>query len=773
MGKRRKKPRNRGRERRKPAAGESRVPSLLAEAVRRGKRGDAEVAMSLAREAHDAAASPIERRAVEAVLGEAHLHAAFAAADPDATLAHLADAIRFDPDSARLRYYRGLALLRAGRIQEGTAALEQSLDTTGQEPVPGSATYARQLANLTGGESWSTAGLAEAEAGELWLVAHLLGPGSVRPENDPDDDAAQPEQMPLFRRQEPKRWTPAGALEAIPAAARPAWQAMLALAADPEAAPVEELREAAARRGPEPVRACLRYYQGVAALRRGDREEALRLWGSAARAERRTPWFEQNLVALLREKAQEFVEGERWRELANLGASIPAGIEDRILAETVALAHDHLGHEAALKGQWSKAAGHWRQGEVLHSRRTMAHNLALAEEALGNWGAAAAAWRAMARRRPRKADHPDYLPDAQVATLWRQAADCYERTGDKDQELACVENAMKYAPDEESLRFRKAELLLERGSWEDAGRELDNLLGQVPRHKEALVLRAMIEGENPNGDPASLWRRVLEVTPNDSGARDALAEWHLRQVETGLRFLWGSQRPRPLDEQMRMLRQALDEVAGHPRIMAALGQVYAEAGERTEAEATLLRAIDAAPKDSSAAGELLHGLLHRVPLEEELIGTVLARVRRIPGLHPTFWIEQAEEVLECDLGEVWFERFLQEALELVGEPDVYESWAAVLYHAYEAARAVEAEDLARRVEARIREEAPESGAIELIEAERLLYDHDDMRGARSLFKTAGQRARRAGDEALRRIILDRERETLSGLEELARLFGRM
>src|SRR5205823_1768716 len=142
-----------------------------------------------------------------------------------------------------------------------------------------------------------------------------------------------------------------------------------------------------------------------------------------------------------------------WQEAINLINSEPARIDDPSLKEIAGLAHYNLGYEAAKAEKWEIAARHWRKaGEQLGSCR-LAQNLALAEEALENWGDSADAWREMVRRRSRKADNPDYLDNNQVAAIWRRAAECYRKDDEVDEAITCLKTALKYAENSMELRL--------------------------------------------------------------------------------------------------------------------------------------------------------------------------------------------------------------------------------------------------------------------------------------------------------------------------------
>lgn len=130
------------------------------------------------------------------------------------------------------------------------------------------------------------------------------------------------------------------------------------------------------------VEQILAYYQGVAALRAGDRDTALTAWSHAHGAGWASPELAENLTALLREDVIGLAQENRWQDLIK---RLPDPGPDRIVAETASLAYFHLGYEAAQAGKWPLAAQHWRKANELNPNRYLSQNLALAEEASENW----------------------------------------------------------------------------------------------------------------------------------------------------------------------------------------------------------------------------------------------------------------------------------------------------------------------------------------------------------------------------------------------------
>ena len=74
----------------------------------------------------------------------------------------------------------------------------------------------------------------------------------------------------------------------------------------------------------------------------------------------------------------------------------------------------------------------------------------------------------------------------------------------------------------------------------------------------------------------------------------------------------------------------------------------------------------AAPLDVRTAGSVLHELLHASA--GDAVEDLTPEVRQIPNLLPAFWFDQARMALQCKLGEEWAAFFIEEALNLIGQP---------------------------------------------------------------------------------------------------------
>jgi hypothetical protein len=134
----------------------------------------------------------------------------------------------------------------------------------------------------------------------------------------------------------------------------------------------------------------------------------------------------------------------------------------------------------------------------------------------------------------------------------------------------------------------------------------------------------------------------------------------------------------------------------------------------------------------------------------DAIKDLVPAVRQLPRLLPAFWFDQATMALECEFGDEWAGFFIEEALKLGSQPWVDDTRAGLLLEAYEIAHQNKTTDLLTRLEKRIREEAPTSGAVQYLEAYRLHFEKNDIRGAARLIHEALRAARRANDTGVLR-----------------------
>jgi len=694
--------------------------SILQEAARQLRRGSFAAVQTQMAQLRKSRLDPASAEAARQLLAEAHFRAAMLDNNLTERLHHLTTALQETPDTPKLHFHRGITLWLLGR---GAEALPELEAVATREPQRRGLPYLRALARIAAGQPWDAAGLTPAEANTVRLVQKLA-------QRKPRAGSVTIEEPLLGKGTE-------------------LWQALITMREDPAAAPQIQLKVAVEQNMRKPIGRILNYYKGVAALRAGDREGARAAWLYAQGAGHDTPALAENLTALLRAEAVELSEAGRWQELINLLGRVPDLGGDRILAETGGLAYYHLGYEAAQAGKWQLAAQHWRKSNELDANRYVSQNLALAEEALQNWGNAAEAWRDMVRRRPRKEDHPDYLTDIQVAALWSHVAECYQHTEFISEVETCLRNALKYAPDDAALRLRLADTLLNDQRGDAAETQLQEIIAIEPQHIEALVRLGRLYEGWWDRDPMAIWRQVLAINPTHPEARDALADGYVKMVNAASPFaLYNFTIKNPGKTNIEILEAGLRELPDHPKLLVELGTTQARANQHRQARESLLKAFRVAPQDVKIANSVLHELLHANA--GDAVEELIPLARQIPRLLPAFWFDQASMALQCKLGEVWADLFIEEALKLVDQPYVEDTRAGLLLEAYEVAHQGATTELRALLEKRIREEVPNSGAVQYLEAYRLHFEKQDIRGASRLIREAIRNARRANDTGVLR-----------------------
>jgi tetratricopeptide (TPR) repeat protein len=708
-----------------PASGQ-RAPTqvgpagMLQEALRHLRRGNYVMVQEQVERVLKSGLDPGLASAACEVLAEAHFRAAMSSDELSERLRHLDAALQQTSDAAKLHFHRGIALWQLGRTSDAVDELDA---TAAREPARRGLSYLRALARIAAEQPWDTAGLTPAEANTVRLVSELV-------QHNPRAGSITLEGSLLGRGTE-------------------LWQALIAMRENIAAAPLGQLKIAAEQNMRKPVGRILNYYRGVAALRAGDREAARGAWLYAQAAGLTSPALAENLTALLREEVVRLAQEGRWQDIVNLLRRLPDPGADRILAEAGSLAYYYLGYEAAQAGKWSIAVQHWRKANELDANRYVSQNLALAEEALENWGNAAEAWREMVRRRPRKEDHPDYLTDGQVAALWNHAAECYGRAGLTGEGETCLRNAIKYAPDDTALRMRLADALLNQQRGDAAETQLAEIVASEPQNVDALVRLGRLYETWWDHDPMAIWRQVLAVNPAHPEAREALADDYVSMVSNQSPFAAHRFSPaHPEKSNIEMLEIGLQDLPGHPKLLVALGIAHARESQSKQAREYLLQAYQAAPQDVGNVNSVLHELLHADA--GDAIESLVPAVRQIPRLLPAFWFDQATMALHCKFGEEWADFFLEEALKLGGQPWVDDTHAGLLLGAFEVAHEAKANALCALLEKRIREEVPASGAVQYIEAYRLNFEKADVRGAARLIREAVRAARNANDTGVLR-----------------------
>jgi tetratricopeptide (TPR) repeat protein len=658
-----------------------------------------------------------QRRAKQ-IVAEAHFRAAAATVDPAERLHHLDAAIAQTPDDARLHYHRAFALSRLGQMSAASAAL----DTVAKlDPQRENLEYLRATLRIGAGETPAVDGLSADAANTVRLVATMVN-GAKPPalQTALQEAPSQPIQPHL-------------------------WRALAQMQADTAAAPLELLENALADSA-EGVRPLVHYYWGVAAMRQKDAEGAHEAWRQAAQ-QVHTPWLLENVSGAARARLSQWGQEGRWQAVIDAYQKSPAAVEqDAVLGEVLGIAHVHLGFDAAQQGDWPTAARHWRRASDYIGSRHLAQNLALAEEALDQWTAAAEAWRAMVRRRPRKETHPDYLTDAQVAAIWGHAADCYVHDENIAESITCLKNAIKYDEKNVELRTKLVANLVYEGSVDAAENELQRILTIDADYIPALMQLGVLYSGRWDRKPMPIWRRVLKLDPQHREARDALAQAYIEEAHRGSPQSYFLPPGKATAFTIKTLQKGLEELPGHPALLLELGHAYGDNHKEADARAVLRQAWESAPNDVNVVGTAMHELLHVGGAE--IVTELLPRARQISGLRPAFWLDQGARVLSCELDETWAVHFWDEALERAQAEGHSETKAYTLVQIFELAQIHEADHLAEQYAQRIRQEVPHSGAVEYIDAFAAANQGGNRSQALRLIRKSQRVARKAGESGL-------------------------
>ncbi|MSP11917.1 MAG: hypothetical protein EXR62_03050 [Chloroflexi bacterium] len=692
---------------------------LLSQSIGHLRLGKIDLGIQAATKALKAANTAALLEAARQVLAEVHFRAALSIEDQPKRLEHLNSALQHQPDAPRLRFYRGVTLWQMGNLASARAELD-IVDSL--EPDRPGIAYLHQLAQLANGQPWDKHRLSPAEANTLELVQGLI--------------QGQPQAQILPLLQEP-----------LVGRSAQIWESLIELRTVHSTESTVLLNTAIQKSVRRPVYRILEYYLGVAALRQNNPEKARLTWLSVKNGGLSTPWLDGNLTMLLREQAFALAQEGRWGDVAKIADGRPSASHDGTLDELLALAFYHLGYDAAQQGAWFKATQQWRQANILKPSRQLSQNLALAEEALENWSEAAEAWREMARRRPRKTDHPDYLTDAQVSAIWSRAAGCYQRLGMVDEVVTCLKNGLKYVPQDITLRLKLVDVLMDFERDEAAQNELERILEIEPQNVKALICLGTLYDERGDRDTMPIWRRVLAVNPQNVEAKEALADKYLDQAVLKIPTdLLGFIKNRIKHEPIKILEAGLQELPEHPKLLLEMGRYYREAGKLEQATNTLLRAFRAGSSLPEIVGSVLHELLHMK--KDETVRELIPQARQISNLLPAFWIDQGQSLLVCELDEAWLITFFDEALALLSLPYVADSKAGLFLQIYQVLYESDKKHLVEQFTQRIIDEVPTSGAIEFLDAHHAYFEKHDAKQALGHIRKAIQAARRVNDKGV-------------------------
>ncbi len=283
-----------------------------------------------------------------------------------------------------------------------------------------------------------------------------------------------------------------------------------------------------------------RYYAGVAAAQQGDFQTALHAWQHGASERFNPPWRRTNTIAALqRYLSAAQTDGSLDRTADSALQALDLVAENVGLAETVLQILDQAAYAAATDANWERAIVCWdgarrllatRSG--LGSPRPFHHNLALAYEAQEQWPAAADAWRAMLRTRPRATAQgadvpalPGEYSDAHWAWVRGRIIECYTHAGTPGEAVTLFRQTLKTDPNDLETRLQLVDALLGNAQEQAALNELGRILKIDPNHIEAQLRRAgmhLARGQLAAAEQRV--RAVLKQAPGSEPARRLLAK---------------------------------------------------------------------------------------------------------------------------------------------------------------------------------------------------------------------------------------------------------
>jgi tetratricopeptide (TPR) repeat protein len=500
---------------------------------------------------------------ITVALAEAHFRRAVSG--PTSGVADLRQASKLQPADGRYRYHLALAYHRQGEFSQAESLYRQLLAETPpfkRAALPLAQLLVEQKKSPTTDAVWSQ--LSPTEQSQIRAIEALLNHNVTH-------------------------------LKPLVPSLDPLWAGLVALTLSDQTTARQELQLLVDQ--PETTHPLLgavaHHYLGVIAAQQGQMENALTEWQAAQTAGLNSSPLRQNLAVLLYEQALAALQAGQPQQAADLSDQLKLnGLTSQLLSEFKQRLNLDLGYAAAQQDDWSRAVAYWQRAEQNgDDSRRLIFNLALAYQKTEQFSEAAQYWRTLLRRRPRKADHPEALTEAQVARIWQNIAENYGKAGDYEEAIVTYKNAVKYAPDNVELRLKLVEAYQTEGRWQAAENELQRILEKEPDHVPALTLLA--ESYSQGYYPAQarrLWQRILELEPQNPVARQQLA---LSYLEEGSRYsLWGEHK-----RAIAIYQEGLKYVPDSQRLLVMIGGTYAEWRKLKSARQYLAQALALNPND--------------------------------------------------------------------------------------------------------------------------------------------------------------------------------
>ncbi len=718
---------------------QSKAPQNAAETLKQSliflRRGNVEQVAKLVARALELNPNLQEQVSAKSILVEVYFRAAVN--NPQERLKYLDEAISIDSKVAKVHHYRALVLWR-DYLENKTKSLQETLTEMlanlnlayELEPKRGGIAYLQKLVRLI------------LEGGELELEDEAL---------NEDERAILTNAKRFLEEVNEGPYIDNGAFSGE------LWKLLTNMKFNNEASPTQDLQrftQSLRKVGSitQRIRGIVNYYLGVSEARLGNLARASTIWLESKRLTYNSAHLNYNLGQGQIEQAFRVIDEGKWQQVIKL--LLPFANDEqldakmrKLILETLAYAHDNMAYEAAQAGNWSQAKQQWQKVMSYNAHRHTAQNLALAEEALKNWGEAALAWRDLLRRRPRKESNPDYLTNRQVMALWRHAAECHLRDpeDDYDESIHCLKKALQYADAKSELGIRQeiVDILQEDGRYEASENELKRILELDPENMQALLKLANFYEEKNNwwkNNPLTFWKRAYQLDPQNQEAKDGLAKAYVNKLgRTSLKEIG------------KILAEALEILPNHPQLLILQAEEFYYKKDFKNAIGLLEQVYKVAPEDKKIIPIILSKLV--VLKAEENLNALLSEVREIPSLSPIFWIRLADDVYEQSISQqdmpanrlvkffgdrqasvdedleeyalLWMKTFLDEGISLaekrelakqsLGDGPIKSKVDAFLF-AYESVDATQNEELINYYKERIENEFKDIGLLEYVEA---------------------------------------------------------
>ena len=508
---------------------QNKLPQNAAEALQQSlialRRDGVEQVGTLVARALNLKPTPQQQNAAKAILAEAYFRAAVS--NPEKRLEFLNEAININPEIAKVRHYRALALWR-DYLENNTSSLEKTfktilvdLDAAYEiDPRREGIAFLQNLIRLAfQGEELDYEQLSKEQQDILTNAGQFLEKADKQTYLD---NGVFPSEL---------------------------WRLLANMQLNNELSPTQKLQrlsQSLRKVGSisQRVRGIINYYLGVADARQGNLARASSVWLDTKRFNYYSAHLNHNLSQSKFEQAFGAMDEGKWTQVIKF--ILPLATEERIDAKTkryvseiLVYAHSRMAYEAAQAGNWSQAKQQWQKAMDYSNQRHIAQNLALTEEALNNWGEAALAWRELLKRRPRKESNPEYLTTRQVMILWQHASECHLKDPtdyEYEESIHCLKKAVEYADAEDELKLRQkiVDILQLAERYDASENELKRILELDPENMQALLKLATFYEEKDSwwkNSPLPFWKRAYQLDPKNQEAKDGLAKAYAKKLQ--------------------------------------------------------------------------------------------------------------------------------------------------------------------------------------------------------------------------------------------------